>query len=43
MEQLRFGVIGVQRMGGGHARSLKSMEWARLAAVADLDRKSRSR
>lgn len=37
MEQLRFGVIGVRGMGGGHARSLKSMERARLAAVADLN------
>jgi predicted dehydrogenase len=30
MEQLRFGVIGVRGMGGGHARSLKNMERARL-------------
>ncbi|HEX9998585.1 MAG TPA: Gfo/Idh/MocA family oxidoreductase [Abditibacterium sp.] len=36
MNPVRFGVIGVGGMGGGHARSIGTLEEAQLVAVADI-------
>ena len=37
MQPLKFGIIGVGGMGGGHAKNLVQMEEAELVAVADVD------
>ena len=37
MNRLRFGVIGLKGMGGGHVRGIASSDRAELAAVADID------
>ncbi len=37
MEPVKFGVIGVGGMGGGHARAFEKIEEAQLVAVADVN------
>jgi len=39
MSKLRFGVVGVGGIGYGHARRVKDLDRAELAAVCDIDRK----
>jgi predicted dehydrogenase len=43
MKKVRFGVVGVGGMGGGHARSIPGLEECELAAVTDVNEETAQR